>query len=63
VGTRPPWLRSTAAPRVMRAQATVVGVGPSTATLMKRNDHPQMKASRNSRRIGAVNQPPAATYT
>jgi len=35
--------------------ATVGGVIPSTATLMKRNDQPQMNASRRRRRIGSVN--------
>src|SRR5437016_4443511 len=42
----------TAAPRPTRAQATVGGLIPSTETLMKRNDQPQMKASRKRRRIG-----------
>src|SRR5262245_56479587 len=60
VGTRPPWWRSTSrstrAPRAIRAHATVVGVRPSTATLMNRNDQPQMKARRNRRRTPAVNQ-------
>src|SRR4051812_20684661 len=41
----------------MRAAATVGGVMPSTATLMKRNDQPQMNASRRSRRMGEASLP------
>ncbi len=39
----------TRAPNPMRAAATVVGVMPATATLMNRNDHPQMNARTTSR--------------
>ena len=37
------------APRVILAAATAVGVMPSTATLMKRNDQPQIRARSASR--------------
>src|SRR5258708_16615150 len=54
-GSGRPWARQTtqrtAAPRPMRTPATVVGVIPATATLMNRNDQPQMKARRTTRRI------------
>src|SRR5262245_12032476 len=42
---------STAAPRPTRANATVGGLIPSTATLMQRNDQPQMNARSSNRFI------------
>src|SRR5436305_45830 len=41
----------TSAPNADGAQATVGGVSPSTETLMKGNDQPQMKARSRRRRI------------
>src|SRR4029453_3140132 len=43
---------STARPDTIRPQARNVGGASSRMTLMKRNDQPQMKASRNRRRTG-----------
>src|SRR5919106_3964393 len=46
----------------MRPQATVVGLRPSPAILMNRNDQPQIRARRRRRRIRrTVNQPGART--
>src|SRR4051794_19280835 len=53
---RPRMTSSTPAPNVTRMKATVGGLIPSTDTLMKRNDQPQMNARRRRRRIGPVNQ-------
>ena len=39
-------------PSAMRAAATVNGVKPSTLTLMNRNDQPQTKANKTTRRMG-----------
>ena len=44
----------TPAPRATRRHATVAGVIPRTATLMNRNDHPQMKARTIRRRTRRV---------